>query len=70
MQVGDLAKIVLPSFIGDSQLIIDAWHGGKPVLILDESTVDLHDGAKQELALIQFGERQTWILKSDLEPYK
>ena len=70
MKVGDLAKIVLPSFIGDSQLIIDAWHDEKPVLILDESTVEHHDGAKQRLVLIQYGGRQTWVPADDLELYK
>ena len=40
MQPGDLARIIQPSFtFGDSQLIIDAWHGGKPVLILKESSI-------------------------------
>ena len=70
MKVGDLARIVLPSFVGDSQLIIDAWHDEKPVLILDESIVDHHDGAKQRLVLIQCGERQTWVPAADLELYE
>ena len=70
MQVGDLAKIVRPSFIGDSHLIIDAWHDGTPVLILKESNYKLHDGKHKEIVLIQHGEITTWIPKEDLEPYK
>ena len=70
MKVGDLAKIVQPSFIGNSQLIIDAWHGQKPVLILQESKMQYPDGTQQEIALIQLGERSTWIPKRDLELYE
>jgi len=70
VKVGDLVKIVRPSFIGDSQLIIDAWHDGTPVLILKESNYKLHDGKHQEIVLIQHGEKTTWIPKDDLELYK
>ena len=70
MKVGDLARIVIPAFTGDSQLIIDAWHDEKPVLILDESIVEHHDGAKQRLVLIQYGERQTWFPADNLELYE
>ena len=70
MKVGDLAKIILPSFTGDSQLIMDAWHDEKPVLILDESIIEHHDGAKQRIVLIQYGERRTWVPADDLELYK
>ena len=68
MQPGDLVRITHPSFtFGDSQLIIDAWHDGKPLLILKESSIEYPDGKKAETALIQLGEKTTWILKEDLE---
>ena len=70
MKPGDLARIVIPAFTGDSQLIIDAWHDEKPVLILDESIIEHHDGAKQLLVLIQYGERQTWFPADNLELYE
>jgi len=70
MQVGDLARIVRPSFVGNSQLIIDAWHDGTPVLILKESNYKLHDGKHKEIVLIQHGEITTWIPKEDLELYE
>ena len=68
MQPGDLARIIQPSFtFGDSQLIIDAWHDGKPVLILKESSIKYPDGKQAATVLIQLGKKTTWILKDDLE---
>ena len=77
MKVGDLAKIVLPSFAVDgrhrhcdSQLIMDVWYDEKPVLILDESIILHHDGAEQRIVLIQYGVRQTWFPADNLELYE
>ena len=68
MKPGDLAIIIRPSFdFGDSQLIIDAWHDGKPALILKESNIKYPDGTQEETALIQLGKKTTWVFKNMLE---
>jgi len=71
MQPGDLARIIRPSFtFGDSQFIIDTWTHQKPVLILEESTIEYPGGDHDKTVLIQLGKKTTWILKDDLTNYE
>lgn len=68
MKPGDLAIIIQPSFdFGDSQLIIDIWTYGKPVLILKESHIEYPGGKREKTVLIQLGKKTTWLLERDLE---
>ena len=68
MKVGDLVRVTHPvSDFGDSELVMDSWYDGTPLLVLKESKIKYPDGTEGKTVLVQHGERTTWLPKNNLE---